>query len=180
MKSKRIISGITALMMVFGANGALSPTIFPVFSACVTASAEVNTATSGTCGENLTWSIEDGMLTISGTGSMTDYEDKSSPFYNRTDIGAVTIKNGVTSIGDNAFKGWTKLAYIYNIPSSVTSIGEDAFYGCTGLMDITIPNSVTSIGDYAFNKCTGLTGIKIPSSVTRIGKYAFGNCINIT
>ena len=180
MKSKRIISGITALMMVFGANGALSPTVFPVFSACVTASAEVNTATSGICGENLTWSIEDGVLTISGTGSMTDYEDKSSPFYNRTDIGAVTIKNGVTSIGDNAFKGCTKLAYIYNIPSSVTSIGEEAFYGCTGLMDITIPNSVTSIGDYAFNTCTGLTGIKIPSSVTRIGKYAFGNCINIT
>ena len=30
-------------------------------------------ASSGTCGENLTWTLEDGVLTISGSGKMADY-----------------------------------------------------------------------------------------------------------
>ena len=30
--------------------------------------------TSGTCGENLTWTLENGILTISGSGPMTDFK----------------------------------------------------------------------------------------------------------
>ena len=30
-------------------------------------------AESGTCGENLTWTLDGGTLTISGTGEMTNY-----------------------------------------------------------------------------------------------------------
>ena len=44
-----------------------------------------------------------------------------------------------------------------SIPNGVTSIGDDAFYNCSGLTEITIPDSVTSIGDYAFYDCTNLT-----------------------
>ena len=37
---------------------------------------------SGTCGENLKWSLESGTLTISGTGDMWDYEVNShAPCY---------------------------------------------------------------------------------------------------
>ena len=42
---------------------------------------------SGTCGENLTWTLDsDGKLTISGTGKMKDYDDYSysrSPWYGK-------------------------------------------------------------------------------------------------
>ena len=40
---------------------------------------------SGTCGENLTWTLsDDGVLTISGTGEMEDYDpagDAAAPWY---------------------------------------------------------------------------------------------------
>lgn len=59
------------------------------------------------------------------------------------------------------------------IPNSVTSIGQGAFYGCSKLTSITIPNSVKSIGECAFYGCNGLTSITIPNSVQWIGKCAF-------
>ena len=57
---------------------------------------------SGTCGENLTWKIEDGVLTISGTGAMTGYPPSQSPWA-AAKIKSVVIESGVTSIGNNAF-----------------------------------------------------------------------------
>ena len=67
-------------------------------------------ATSGTCGENLTWTMDDrGTVTISGTGPMTDYPVAgTSPWTHpgddiRNNIYGVIVENGVTSIGQNAF-----------------------------------------------------------------------------
>ncbi|MCL2677672.1 MAG: leucine-rich repeat domain-containing protein, partial [Clostridiales bacterium] len=96
-----------------------------------------------------------------------------------TGLESVIIADGVTKIGDYAFRGCTKLTDI-TIPGSVTSIGEMAFYDCTGLTGVIIPNSVTSIGRYAFSGCSGLTDITIPGSVTEIGFGAFVRCIGLT
>ena len=138
-------------------------------------------AESGTCGENLTWDLTDGVLTISGTGAMTDFLYSSSvPWYSlRSSITSLIIGSSVTSIGSSAFSGCSSLTSV-TIPNSVTSIGSSAFSSCTGLTFLEIPNSVTSIGRLTFKGCRRLTSIEIPNSVTSIGYYAFGDCTGLT
>ncbi len=62
-------------------------------------------AVTGTCGDNLTWSLENGTLTISGTGAMTDYTSTDhAPWYDYgADIQELSIGAGVTKIGAYAF-----------------------------------------------------------------------------
>lgn len=85
---------------------------------------------SGTCGENLSWTqYDDGMLVISGTGSMSNYSvipTPDSPWSMNSDIQTIKIEEGVTSIGSCAFGWMFGLKNLY-IPNSVTFIGSDAF-----------------------------------------------------
>ena len=133
---------------------------------------------SGSCGNNVTWTYSNGTLTISGSGAMTDYPNgESAPWLAeyRYDINSVVIKDGVTSIGDQAFNFCNRMTSI-SIPSSVTRIGKNAFYYCSSLSEIPLKNGLTSIGDTAFACCTGLNTISFPDSLTSIGNYVFNNC----
>ncbi len=93
--------------------------------------------------------------------------------------GDVTIPNGVTSIGNNAFSQCTSLTSV-TIPDSVTSINNFAFKDCTGLTSVTLPDSVTSIGQGAFARCASLTGITLPDGLTSMGYNVFSNCTGLT
>ena len=149
---------------------------FALLSACTfSAYAAV---VDGTCGDNLTWTLntKDSTLVISGTGAMTDNPSWSDY---KSYIKYVTLPDGLTSIGRSAFNDCKSLTSI-TIPNSVTSIGEWAFGWCSSLTSVTIPNSVTSIGNYAFWYCSGLTSITIPNSVTTIGEWAFAYCSGLT
>ena len=116
-------------------------------------------AESGKCGYNLTWTLENDTLTISGTGAMKNYTDfLYTPWFNNHSITSIIIGNSVKSIGNYAFWGCGNLTSV-TIPESVKSIGKGAFSGCSSLTSVTIPNSVTSIGNYAFEGCTGLTSV---------------------
>ena len=109
---------------------------------------------------DITWTLsDDGILTISGT-DMPNYEyTNNAPWYSLTSkIKQIEIENGVTSIGNCAFRDCNSLSSI-TIPNSVTSIGTDAFAHCYNLSSVTIPTSVTSIGDMVFMCCYGLTSI---------------------
>ena len=148
---------------------------------------------SGKCGENLTWMLyKDGLLQISGTGKMDNYDSAFGymptnttyapwHFY-RGQINRVNLGSGITTIGDCAFHDCTGFTGSLTIPNSVTSIGSSAFSGCTGFTgSLTIPDSVTTIGLRAFQDCSGLTGsLTIPNSVTSIGNFAFLNCFGFT
>lgn len=146
-----------------------------------------NVIEEGTCGDNLTWVLDaDGVLTISGTGDMTNYYNPStdnsnlSPWYShKDDITALVLNDGITSIGNHAFYGCYKLAEV-TFPESLTVIGLDAFHGCTGMTGITFPESLTTIDAGAFSGCTGMTGgLTIPAAVTSIGFEAFYNCTGL-
>ena len=130
-------------------------------------------AQSGTCGDNVTWSLDsEGLLTIEGKGAMTDF--RNAPWKGLSVTKAV-IKDGVTTIGNNAFYGCKELTSV-DIANSVKSIGEWAFADCEGLTSVTVPDSVTSIGKRAFADCEGLTSITLPDSVKSIGEHAFYYC----
>ena len=197
---KKILSGLLALALVFGSAAVLPKDVF-TDSTSITASAE-SAPTSGKCGENINWSLNDGVLNISGSGKMTDYDSGKSPFCFRTDIKSVVIGSGVTSIGSTAFYECDNLTSVtipnsvtsigvgvfvhcsslarITIPSSITSIDKGAFFGCTSLKSVTIPGSVTSIGEQAFLGCFSLTSIIIPNSVNSIGELAFYDCYRLT
>ena len=100
-------------------------------------------------------------------------------FRNCSSLTSVTIPDSVTSIGSYAFYDCRSLTSV-TIPDGVTSIGNYAFYGCSSLASVTIPDSVTSIGDDAFSGCSSLTSIIIPDSVTNIGDWAFNGCSSLT
>jgi len=153
----------------------------------------------------VTWSLNGGTLTISGTGNMTNYSSDGAPwrssgasitsvvindgvtsignyaFFNCSGLTSLTIPDGVTYIGDYAFSYCSGLTGSLTIPDGVTYIGNRAFYNCSGLTGaLTIPDGVTSIGDGAFQHCSGLTSVTIPNGVTSFGSYAFSDCSGLT
>lgn len=136
---------------------------------------------TGQCGDHLSWSFADGILTISGTGDMDDYEiiDNYAPWHDiRSNIISIIVQNGVTSIGNDAFLRCGNLSSV-TLGNDIKSIGEYAFNQCVSLTSINLPNGVTSIGESAFNYCTSLSHIVIPNSVENIGISVFDGCNNL-
>ncbi len=152
---KKILSIFLAACLIFS--------LMPV-------SAMADTTASGTCGDNLTWTLENGTLTISGTGEMTDFSTSLNPDGSGTmitsapwgeyyeTIKSVVIENGVTNIGGYAFYKCSSVTSI-TMPNSVTSIGKFAFRGCSNLKSVTIGNGVTVIGDRAFDDCRKIENV---------------------
>lgn len=100
-------------------------------------------------------------------------------FAGYTNLNSVSIPEGVKSISNSAFSGCMNLTSV-SLPNTLTSIGASAFYNCTGLTSIAIPESVTSIGSGAFRGCTGLTEVSIPEGITAIEPYTFSGCEGLT
>ena len=139
-----------------------------------------NAEESGTCGPDLRWYLtNDGVLTISGKGEMYDYSDDNRELWYEYVIERIIIGDGVTTIGENAFRDCSSLTSV-NIPNSVTTIGGWAFSDCSSITSVTIPNSVTTIREYTFDNCSSLTSVTIPNSVTTIGGWAFSICSSLT
>ena len=114
-----------------------------------------NLVTSGNCGDSrneggvasVTWKLStDGTLTISGTGAMENYwstlSDKRPWKENLTKIKSLVVEEGVTSVGQNAFKSCSTLESV-ELPKSLTTIVSGAFVNCTGLKTMTLRHVVT-------------------------------------
>ncbi|MCQ2071178.1 MAG: leucine-rich repeat protein [archaeon] len=159
---------------------------------------------NGDCGDGLSYTLDaDGVLTVSGTGPMYDYNDV--PMLVASDGGSyadavktVVVGEGVTTIGDQAFPYCGSLVSV-SVPSTLVSVGHGSFEGCTSLAGISLP-SVTSVGydaflgcvslryadipsavhldDQAFCCCTSLVSVE-PFSVTRMGDLVFSGCTSL-
>ncbi len=111
---------------------------------------------SGTCGDNLTWTLEGGTLMIEGSGDMENY-------YNPNLVPWAQYRDSVTALV---------------LPSGLTSIGDCAFYGCA-IRDVSIPEGVICIGNSAF-WASAITSLYIPASVASIASATFSACGNLT
>ncbi len=141
---------------------------------------------SGSCSENgeVSYLFLNNNLYILGIGDMRSYSNyNGSAWYTqRENIYNIIFSEGISSIGDYAFRGCTSLTSI-TIPESVTSIGYDAFYNCTSLKTVTFGENskLESIGSYAFSGCTNLKTITFGenSKLESIGSYAFSGCYRL-
>ncbi len=148
------------------------------------------------------WSLEDGVLTISGSGSLPEtswereYHDETvqsitkvligngiidlpySAFGDHDSLVSVSIGDGFTYIPPETFYGCTSLKQV-SFGANVAFIDGGAFERC-GLEEIAIPDTVSFINTGAFANCVDLEKILIPASVTEIGEDAFKNCEKLT
>lgn len=95
-----------------------------------------------------------------------------------TGLKKVTLKNGVRSIGEDAFRDCSSLEGVIFENTVLEKISDGAFWGCSALSSIALPDSVTEIERNAFFE-TGLRNIQLPEKLTLIGGGAFYNCKNL-
>lgn len=131
----------------------------------------IDTVVSGECDngfvddEKAYWSLENGVLTISGKGTVYCHRDYAlngtvgfSPVWNKYNkkIKEVVIEEGITGLQHYCF------AWLDNLEK------------------ITLPESLETIGGNAFRFCPSLKEIYIPKNVSKIGKNAIESDIKIT
>ncbi len=166
--------------------------------------AKVEEGPSGTVG-SLRWSLSRaGLLSISGSGAIPDYDTARivpwAAYASGKDgyrITSVSLSEGVTSIGNYAFSDCramttlslpTSLTRIgamafrncsalsaLTLPSALTSIEQEAFFGCSSISALSLPTGLLSLGDSAFSM-TGIKSLALPSTVTEVGSEAFSAC----
>ena len=110
-------------------------------------------------------------MTVVGDGVLIKYNTPINSYgdYYKTEYTDVVMK-------DTDKGGRVPVGVAVTIPEGVTSIGEEAFRWCEKLTTITIPDSITSIGYRAFSYCKNLTIHAHTGSYAE--KYAKKNKIN--
>ena len=132
---------------------------------------------SGSCGEDAQWSLEDGVLYISGSGRMNSYGRAGDvPWAQvRDQIELVYFDRDITNVGQYAFYGCENLKDV-SLPDLLDDIGQYSFSLCGHLTSVLIPSLTKTIKGHAFASCGELVKITIPESVTKIEEYAFFSC----
>lgn len=139
-------------------------------------------AADGNFGEGLHWECEDGLLTISGTGTMPDYDSDytATPWYEyKSSITKIIIESGIQNVGNGAFYQYESLVSLV-LPEGLKEIGNESFLGCNALEQIAFPEGLEIIGFDAFYNCTSLSNITFPSTLKTIKKEAFKYCTSLT
>lgn len=131
----------------------------------------------GKSGGSLSYSYNDRTyeLTISGSGRMDDYSKSNQPWHDYY-ITKVTVEEGCTYIGKNAFNGLQLISEV-SLPTSVTEIGDYAFSDAL-ITSLSLPSRIVRIGEQAFADCKYLKSVNFYGcdDLQHIGKFAFASC----
>ena len=101
-----------------------------------------------------------GVLTISGSGAMTDYSASNpAPWESdKEEIRRIEVNSGITAIGSNAFSNCPNVQTV-SLPAGLTSIGSNAFFMDKQLSEVVFSGediALESIGFGAFSNCQSL------------------------
>lgn len=133
---------------------------------------------TGTCGESLSWSLdENGQLTVSGTGDMYDFYSSDPGWHDYIwHIQKVVIGENVKTVGAFAFHHSFNLTEVSILGSAI--LAEGAFSYCTALEQVDMPK-VTVLSDNVFYSCSALTAVNLPASLLQIGSQVFYDCVSL-
>ena len=122
---------------------------------------------NGTCGDDVTWDLEDGVLTISGTGyvygissfeySFSDYKDS---------VTSVIIEEGITGFSEGGpFTDFTELISV-SLPGTISNLSGHTFSGCTSLRAVILPDNLQNIWTGTLDGCTNLEKVYFSNNLT--------------
>jgi len=115
----------------------------------------------GSCGDHTFWKLNEGVLTINGTGKMTNFSASNRAPWRKFQslIESIVVEERVTSIGSNAFAECTNLTNVA-IGESVASIGQNAFSGCSSLKSVFYMGANDLSSSRCFDEsCTALESV---------------------
>lgn len=144
---------------------------------------------SGRCGTDITYSLEQGILTLTGSGTMNDYyiekqdpdneivyfPDTNAPWSEYAEeIRELVLDDRITTIGEAAFMNLSALTDEICLPADLETVGKYAFSGCWGVNGkLVLPEALISVGDYAFQGCNPQK-VYVSNSAMKFGQ----NCID--
>ena len=145
---------------------------------------------NGSCGDNLTWTLaDDGTLTISGTGPMTDYDYNADVPWDNFSPDRMVVGAGVTELCEKALWNypdgyWVDPAnahYSSDASGVLFNKNKSTLFATAGDMDghYTVPDTVRTIEAHAFNS-SFITTVTLPDGLEIIGERAFSNCQDLT
>lgn len=112
-------------------------------------------------------------VVVTPDGEVRSFPDRFIP-----EDGELILDNltpAVTSIGDQAFEGSSRLRSVVGV--GVRRVGARAFAGCASLTMVHLPNA-HSIDDNAFLRDSALVGLEV-SRAERLGHFAFAGCTGL-
>ena len=109
-------------------------------------------------------------------GTAVQYVGSSA--FKDSDVGAVTISEGIEEIGEAAFANCVVLESV-SLPQSLTHIGYAAFSGCNALKQIHIPAGVIDMELWAFADCSSLKTVVIEGELDTLGREVFRDCTSL-
>ena len=149
-------------------------------------SSNVHAAGGTIDGTSLTWDVTDGVLTVSGTGSIPTFSQSEVSYHNyvttapwqsyASQVNSIVLEDGVRDIGQYAFNGIKATSVTFG--NTVGVIGQYAFAG-TNIQNVVLPDSVSNVAEGAFGSNSNLQSLTIPETTT-FERYMFDNPSSLT
>ena len=125
--------------------------------------------TSGKCGKSANWNYSNGVLTISGSGAVDDYDYP----HHLKDIDDPDFDDPAQIVAAQPWAPFASKITTVNVENGIISLGTNTFADCyIALKTVILADSVESIGDHCFDWIS-LSQITMSSNIHSIGSYAF-------